>query len=187
MTLILSCDTTTKAAVSSATAAGQWSTWPKAMRYISAGSAARPSGTPARSAITARSEPNISFGAPSTIQPGPAASSDSHQDRVARPAAGRAGRKRSTSTCSPICGIRARITEAAPPNLRRSKPPPWSGPAAIPSKCVQSTTAGQSCQTMKPTGSTLRTIHSGWVRIWKRLIQAMPCVTSGITASALTR
>ena len=73
--------------------------------------------TPARSASTASSEPNSSLGAPSTIQPGPAASrAIIHPRRFWR---GLAGRKRSMSTCSPICGIRARITEAGAAELQQ--------------------------------------------------------------------
>lgn len=91
------------------------------------------------------------------------------------------------STCSPICGISARITEAAAPNFRMSSPSTspaaW---AARPGKVSQACTDGQSCIRMKPTGRRLRTIQSGWVMIWKRLIQVMPWVTSGITATALT-
>ena len=91
------------------------------------------------------------------------------------------------STCSPICGISARMTEAAAPNFRMSRPS--TSPAACaakPGKASHASTDGQSCIRMKPTGSRLRTIQSGCVTIWKRLIQVTPWVTSGITATALT-
>ena len=170
MTLILSWLTTTNPAVSQAAPRAQGSTVPKATSYIRAGSLAWGRGTPCRSASTASNEPNSSLGMPSTIQPGPAASSDRVVVQRGLRAASGAGKKRSTSTCSPICGIRARITEAAPPKPSRSRPRPETAPG----KAVQACTAGQSCAAMKPMGSTFSPTQRGCVHSWKRLIQVMP-------------
>ena len=93
----------------------------KATRYICVGSIAFSTDTPALSASTARKEPISSFPVPSTIQPGPAASSDAHQASL-RPLLWR-GRKRRKSTCSPICATREKTTSAAEPNSSGLKAP----------------------------------------------------------------
>ncbi len=79
------------------------------------------------------------------------------------------------------------MTEAAPPNFRMSneKPPP-GGRAPRPGKCVHSPNDGQSCTRMKADRQDIEHDPQRWVSNWKRLIQVMPWVTSGITTTALT-
>ena len=88
------------------------------------------------------------------------------------------------STCSPICGIRARMTEAAAPNFRRSKPPPLG--FSSPGKAVHCETACGSAHRMKPIGRRFSPIQSGCVASWKREMRVTPCVTSGMMTKAET-
>ncbi len=85
------------------------------------------------------------------------------------------------STCSPICGSSARITEAAAPKRSMSKVAAVS--PLSPGKPVHPASASGWRARMKGSGSRFRMIQAGWVVSWNRLISEMPCVTSGITAT----
>jgi len=183
--LILSWETTTKAAVSTVAASFDGIMYWNATWNMWAGSPACSPGTPQRSATTARSDPAKSLGRPSTTQPAPAkkvpsrcpsraSAASSPAPRAPSPSA---GRKRRKSTCSPICGIRARITDEARPKRTRSNSShavPGTPPRSSPPNCHHAANCAGSFQAMKAKGAMLRTIQNGCVHSWKREIAVMP-------------
>ena len=144
------------------------------------GCSALSGGTIASSARKARKAPPIIFSAPGMIQPGPAATTEAHQrPRFVFPAG---GRKRRKSTCSPICAISAKATVHPAPTASQSNSLPWRPPNSVK---VAYSSGSRTSTTRKGVSSS--TTNTGCVHACRRLIQVMPCVTSGITASELSR
>ncbi len=63
--------------------------------------------------------------------------------------------------------------------------PGAAGCLPTPAKASQRSNLLQSSKAMKMKGRMLSTIQNGWVSSWNRLISRTPCVTSGITMTAL--
>ncbi len=101
-----------------------------------------------------------------------------------------AGRKRRKSTCSPICVISARITADAAPNFATSNGANVPGSAVRPAfNPANATQMSIFCQSDQRDGDEGQDVEDDPDRLRQQLepqlISFTPCVTSGITTTAL--